>query len=35
MSDFLERFGNLTVEEAIQLNKDAERSMGDPSIFEV
>lgn len=35
MSDFLERFGGLTVAEAIELNKAAENSMGDPSIFEL
>ena len=35
MSDFMERFGQLTVAEAIELNKAAENSMGDPSIFEL
>lgn len=34
MSDFMERFGNLTVGEAIALNKAAENSMGDPSAFD-
>lgn len=33
MSEFLERFGRLTVAEAIELNKAAEASMGDPTIF--
>lgn len=32
MSDFESRWGNLTVAEAIELNKAAENSMGDPSI---
>lgn len=35
MSEFMERFGNLTVGEAIALNEAAENSMGDPSIFEL
>ena len=35
MSEFMERFGKLTVAEAIELNKAAERSMGDPSAFEL
>lgn len=34
MSEFMERFGNLTVGEAIALNKAAENSMGDPSAFD-
>ena len=34
MSEFMERFGNLTVGEAIALNKAAEESMGDPSAFD-
>ena len=32
MSDFEERWGQLTVGEAIELNKKAQESMGDPSI---
>lgn len=32
MSDFESRWGHLTVAEAIELNKAAENSMGDPSI---
>lgn len=34
MSDFEERWGNLTVGEALELNKRAQESMGDPTIFE-
>lgn len=34
MSDFEERWGNLTVGEALELNKRALESMGDPTIFE-
>lgn len=34
MSEFMERFGNLTVGEAIALNEAAENSMGDPSDFD-
>lgn len=34
MSDFYERFGHLTVAEAIELNKAAEDSMGDPTAEE-
>ena len=34
MSDFEARWGNLTVGEAIELNKAAENSMGDPTIFD-
>ncbi len=34
MSDFEERWGHLTVEEAIKLNQAAEDSMGDPSAFD-
>ena len=32
MDDFESRWGHLTVGEAIELNKAAENSMGDPSI---
>lgn len=32
MSEFMERFGNLTVGEALALNEAAENSMGDPTI---
>lgn len=32
MSDFEKRWGKLTVGEAIELNKKAQESMGDPSI---
>lgn len=32
MSDFEKRWGQLTVGEAIELNKEAQESMGDPSI---
>lgn len=32
MSEFESRWGHLTVGEAIELNKAAENSMGDPSI---
>lgn len=32
MTDFEERWGHLTVAEALELNKAAENSMGDPSI---
>ena len=32
MSDFESRWGHLTVGEAIELNKKALESMGDPSI---
>lgn len=32
MSEFEKRWGHLTVGEAIELNKAAENSMGDPSI---
>ena len=32
MSEFMERFGHLTVGESIELNKAAENSMGDPTI---
>lgn len=34
MSEFMERFGHLTVGEAIALNEAAENSMGDPSAFD-
>ena len=34
MSDFESRWGHLTVAEAIELNKVAENSMGDPTIIE-
>lgn len=34
MSDFEQRWGNLTVGEAIELNKKAEESLGDPTIYE-
>lgn len=34
MTDFEKRWGNLTVGEAIALNKAAEESQGDPTIFE-
>lgn len=34
MSDFEQRWGNLTVAEALELNKRAQESMGDPTIFE-
>lgn len=34
MSDFEQRWGNLTVGEALELNKRALESMGDPTIFE-
>lgn len=34
MTDFEKRWGNLTVGEAIELNKATENSMGDPSIQE-
>lgn len=34
MSDFESRWGHLTVAEAIELNKKAQESMGDPSIEE-
>lgn len=34
MTDFEKRWGNLTVGEALELNKAAENSMGDPSIQE-
>lgn len=34
MSDFEQRWGHLTVGEALELNKAAENSMGDPTIFE-
>lgn len=34
MSDFEERWGDLTVGEALELNKRAQESMGDPTIFE-
>ena len=34
MSDFEKRWGKLTVGEAIELNKKALASMGDPSIEE-
>ena len=33
MSDFEQRWGNLTVAEALELNKAALESMGDPTIF--
>lgn len=32
MSDFEERWGYLTVGEALELNKRVEESLGDPSI---
>lgn len=34
MTDFEKRWGNLTVGEALELNKAAVNSMGDPSIQE-
>lgn len=34
MTDFEQRWGHLTVGEALALNKAAEESMGDPTIFE-
>lgn len=34
MTDFEKRWGNLTVAEALELNKKAQDSMGDPSIEE-
>lgn len=34
MSDFEKRWGQLTVAEAIELNKAAENSMGEPTIIE-
>lgn len=34
MSDFERRWGHLTVGEALELNKAAEDSQGDPTIFE-
>lgn len=34
MSDFEERWGNLTVGEALALNEEAQKDMGDPTIFE-
>ena len=34
MSEFMERFGHLTVGEAIALNEAAENSMGDPTAFD-
>lgn len=34
MSEFMERFGHLTVGEAIALNEAAKNSMGDPSAFD-
>lgn len=34
MSDFEARWGHITVGEAIELNKAAENSMGDPTIFD-
>lgn len=34
MTDFEKRWGNPTVGEALELNKAAENSMGDPSIQE-
>ena len=34
MTDFERRWGNLSVGEAIELNKKALESMGDPSIEE-
>lgn len=34
MTDFEKRWGNLTAGEALELNKAAENSMGDPSIQE-
>ena len=34
MTDFEKRWGKLTVAEAIELNKAAENSMGDPTIIE-
>ena len=34
MSDFEKRWGNLTVAEALELNKAAQESMGDPTIFD-
>ncbi len=33
MSDFEQRWGDLTVGEALELNKRAQESMGDPTIF--
>lgn len=34
MTDFEKRWGNLTVGAGIALNKAAEESQGDPTIFE-
>lgn len=34
MSEFMERFGHLTVGEALALNEAAENSMGDPSALD-
>lgn len=34
MSDFEERWGHLTVGEALELNQKAQESMGDPTIQE-
>lgn len=34
MSDFEERWGNLTVGEALELNEKAQEDMGDPTCFE-
>lgn len=34
MTDFEKRWGHLTVGEALELNKAAEGSQGDPTIFE-
>lgn len=34
MTDFEKRWGHLTVGEALELNKTAEDSQGDPTIFE-
>lgn len=33
-TDFEKRWGHLTVGEAIELNKRAQESMGDPTIFD-
>lgn len=34
MTDFEKRWGDLTVGEALELNKKAQESMGDPTIFD-
>ncbi len=33
-TDFEKRWGDLTVGEALELNKRAQESMGDPTIFD-